>query len=136
MRACRSGPRRLTVNSEFQHNGMVIASAIGARVLHNLACDDLDGVIGEDVVDAHPRTLILIDEIGGDRIAAPSWGNSILEPELTQSSEDLLATFDELIHRSFWVRREASERFDHLKSIDLILRAYAVEIPTYDDGPP
>jgi hypothetical protein len=74
----------LTVDSKFQHDGMVIAGAISVGVLHDLACDDLDGVIGEDVVDAHPRTLIQIDEIGGDRIAAPGWGNSVLKPELNE----------------------------------------------------
>ena len=43
---------------------MMVAGAIAGRTVHNLTGDDLDRVIGQDVIDADAGALVDIDEVG------------------------------------------------------------------------
>lgn len=122
-------------NSKLNQNWMVVAGAVAGCVLHDLAADDLDGIIGQNVIDAHCRTLVYIYEVGRNRIAPSARWHSILEPEFPQCSKHLPATFNELIHCTLWVRREISKGFDQLGAINVILWTDAVEIPADDHRP-
>jgi hypothetical protein len=51
-------------NPKLQHDGMMVAGAINGRAVHNLTGDDLDRVIGQDVIDADAGALVDIDEVG------------------------------------------------------------------------
>lgn len=112
----------------------MVARAVAGRCVHDLARGDLDSVVAENVIDAHGRALVRVDEIGRHRVPAPGVRNGIAEAEPSQRSEHVSAAFDELIDGGLGVGREAAERFDQAQAVDVILGADAVEIAADDDA--
>ena len=81
----------------------MIARAIAGGAVNDLAANDLDRIIGEDVVDANGRALVLIDEVGGNRVAPPRRWDGILDAEIGQGGEYKLSAFDESVDSGFGV---------------------------------
>jgi len=50
--------------AELDQHRMMIACPIAGGAVNDLAADDLDHIIGKDMVDAHGRALVRIDEVG------------------------------------------------------------------------
>jgi len=122
-------------NPEVQHNRVMVARAVAGLAVHDLASDDVDRIIGQDMVDADTRILVKIDEVGRHGEATSGRWDRIPEAELTEPGKDLLAAFDEPIHGRFRVAGEVAERRDELAAIDAILRTDAIEITTNDERP-
>jgi diguanylate cyclase (GGDEF)-like protein len=121
--------------AKLQHDGMVIAGPIAGRAMHDLAGDDLDCRIGQDVVDADARALVAIDEIGRDRVAPPGRRNGIAETEFGEAGKHLPAAFDKSIDGLLGLAGEAAEGRNQLRAIDAVLRIDGVEIAAHQQGP-
>ena len=94
----------------------------------------LNPAIRQDVIDAHGRALVAIDQIRWDRISATRRWNCIVEPQFAQSVEDLPATIDETFDGDVCTRREFAKRLHQLTTIDGILGANAIEIAETSTG--
>ncbi len=63
---------------------MMVARSIAGGTVDHLACDNLNRVISQYVVDTDRRVLVWIDEIRWDRIAAPGRWNGVLQTKFAQ----------------------------------------------------
>src|SRR5262245_63106969 len=111
---------------------MVVAGGIAGRAVDNLARHDLDGVIGENVVDTDAGSFVQVDEIGRDGKAPSRERDCIPEPEHAEARKHQLAAVDELVDGPFGPAREAAEGLDQPVAIDAVLRADAIEVATDD----
>ena len=128
-------PRSGAPDAEIHDDRVMVARGVAGRAVDNFAGQDLDGVVGQDVVDADARAFVRVDEVGGNGIAPSRRRYGVPQSKLAEAGEHQLAAVDELVDGPFSAAREAAKRLDQPPAIDPVLRADAVEVAAYDQRP-
>src|SRR5262245_34470133 len=112
---------------------MMVAGPIALGAMHDLTGYHLDGLIGEDVVDAHPRTLVEVDEVGRNGIAPAVGWDGVAQAEFGKLGEHPLPALHEAVDGFLRLQRNAAEGGNQLGTVDRILRTDGVEIAAHDE---
>jgi len=114
---------------------MMVARPVGRGGVNDLTTNNNDAIIGKDVIDAHAGALVGVDEVGRHRVPASHQRNGVSQAKSRQAAEDHRSAFNETLHGTFGVGREAAERRGRLLLIEVILGADAIEVATDDEWP-